>query len=91
MAPCSNKRPVRVGDVLRVEFWDHTEGEVPCRIEAFGRVRSLNRRAITLASWQVIEPPDTFDSQTLYTILRSAITSTKVLQRACQTRSAGAD
>ena len=70
---------VHKGDVVRLEFYDHTEGRTECLIEAFGRVRSVTRKTITIAGWQVVDRPEDFESETIYTILRSAITAVNVL------------
>lgn len=65
-------KPIRVGSVIRVEFWDHADGEEPAVIEAFGRVRKVDRKAIVLVGWQPVDS-ESFESEACWTILRSTL------------------
>lgn len=47
------KKPrIREGDIVRIVFWDHAEGEDEVLMfEVFGRVAKVSRRHYTVDSW----------------------------------------
>lgn len=70
-----------VGDIIRVEFWDHADGPSPVIIEAFGRVVSLDMVSLYLVGWAVAIAKDDFDSEHGWSILFSTLISVTVYEK----------
>jgi hypothetical protein len=70
-----------LGDVVRVVFDDHAEGENHVVFEAFGRVLRKDRRSLVIACWKYADGDvDEEDrNMTVYTILRAAVKCIEVL------------
>ena len=74
------KKPVpKVGDWVRIRFWDHVEGGD--KVEEFyvsGRVAVVDRLAYTVDSWAMVDADRDRDYDrnniTTHTILRAVIT-----------------
>jgi hypothetical protein len=64
-----------LGDVVRVVFDDHSEGEQHVVFEVFGRVLRKDRRSFVIACWKYADSDvDEEDrNMTVYTILRAAV------------------
>jgi hypothetical protein len=64
-----------LGDVVRVVFDDHSEGEQHVVFEVFGRVLRKDRRSFVIACWKYADSDvDEEDrNMTIYTILRAAV------------------
>jgi len=62
-----------LGDVVRVVFDDHSEGEQHIVFEVFGRVLRKDRRSFVIACWKYADNDDQDENMTAYTILRAAV------------------
>jgi hypothetical protein len=72
-----------IGDVVRVVFDDHGEGEGEIVFEYFGRVLKKTRRDFVIGCWLYAdEPMELDDNSVTYIILRSAIKEIQILQEA---------
>lgn len=77
-----------VGDVVRVEFDDHSEGSQHIVFEVFGRVLEKTRRSIVVGSWLYADSREIDENSSVWTILRAGIRSVQILQPTeiqCQT------
>jgi hypothetical protein len=82
------KKPVQrpsVGDIVRIEFWDHAEGDEAMCFEVFGRLYKITRWAYSLRCWGYVSDVDRAgdsrsDNETDYTIVKKAVESIKVLK-----------
>jgi|694.fasta_scaffold00823_24 hypothetical protein len=79
-----------LGDVVRVVFDDHSEGEQHIVFEVFGRVLRKDRRSLVIACWKYADNNDQDENMTAYTILRAAVKSLEILtpKEACQSHTA---
>jgi hypothetical protein len=68
-----------LGDVVRVVFDDHSEGEQHIVFEVFGRVLRKDRRSFVIACWKYADNDDQDENMTAYTILRAAVRSIETL------------
>jgi len=69
-----------VGDVIRVVFDDHGEGEGQIVFEYFGRVLKKTRRDLVIGCWLYADDPMEIDENSVtYIILRSAILQIQIL------------
>ena len=78
-----------VGDVVRVEFDDHSEGSQHIVFEVFGRVLQKNRRSLLIGSWLYSDSQEIDENSSVWTILRAGIRSIQILKPSdepCQPR-----
>lgn len=69
-----------VGDIVRVVFDDHGEGEGQIVFEYFGRVLKKTRRDLVIGCWLYADDPMELDENSVtYIILRSAIKQIQIL------------
>jgi hypothetical protein len=74
-------RTPKVGDVVGLTFDDHTEQmERHSVVEAFGRIKRINKKSLTIAGWDLPDETDVGNGQMIWTILRSCILTCKVLE-----------
>ena len=78
------KQRVKVGDTVRIRFWDHRSNDEDVReYYLHGRVHRISPRSITIDAWALIDPesadrsPD--NSCECFNILRKAIVELLVL------------
>lgn len=69
-----------VGDVVAIEFDDHSEGEQHIVFEVFGVVFQKNRRSILIGSFVYPESREIDENVVVYTILRAAIRRIDILR-----------
>lgn len=69
-----------VGDVVRVEFDDHSEGSQHIVFEVFGRVLQKNRRSLLIGSWLYSDSQEIDENSSVWTILRAGIRSIQILK-----------
>lgn len=69
-----------IGDMVRIVFDDHSEGEQHIVFEVFGRVMRKDRRSIVLASWKYAESSEVDENICQWTILRAGIRYIDVLK-----------
>lgn len=64
----------RKGDIVEIEFWDHTAGTEPYLFRAWGRIKAVTKLAYVVQSWAFpdIDHEDE-DNVEQSTILRSTI------------------
>ncbi len=74
-----NSKNCEVGDVVRLVFDDHSEGEQHIVFEVFGRVVRKDRRSFVVASWKYCDNDTLDDNAVLYTILRAGIRQVEIL------------
>lgn len=75
MSRKDNIAKVSVGDIVRVVFDDHSEGNQHIVFEVFGRIMAKNRRSIIVASWKYDGSNEIDDNSVQYTLLTAAIIS----------------
>jgi hypothetical protein len=74
-----------LGDMVRIVFDDHSEGEQHIVFEVFGRVLRKDRRSIVLASWKYADSAEVDENICQWTILRAGIRSIDILEsKQCQ-------
>jgi hypothetical protein len=71
-----------IGDLIALRFYDHSEGSQHIVFDVVGWVMQKDRRSIVLASWKYADSNEVDDNVTQWTILRVAIKSITVLQKA---------
>lgn len=69
----------KVGDIVRIEFDDHSEGAQHIVFEIFGRVASKSRRDIVVSVWKYAHSSEVDANTVEYTILRAAIKEIQIL------------
>ena len=69
-----------IGDVVRVEFDDHSEGSQHIVFEVFGRVLEKSRRSLLVGSWLYADSREIDENSTVWTILRAGIRSIQILK-----------
>lgn len=79
MSRKNNIAKVAVGDIVRVVFDDHSEGNQCIIFEVFGRIMAKNRRSIIVASWKYDGSNEIDDNSVQYTLLTAAIQSLEKL------------
>ena len=68
------------GRIVEIRFADHCEGgHEPMDTIVYGRLLNVQRKHVTVAGWLPLCDSATEDSRTQWTIVRSAISSVKVL------------
>lgn len=75
MSRKDNIAKVSVGDIVRVVFDDHSEGNQHIVFEVFGRIMAKNRRSIIVASWKYDGSSEIDDNSVQYTLLTAAMIS----------------
>ena len=85
-----NFKNANVGDVVRIEFDDHSEGSQHIVFEVFGRVLEKTRRSFVVGSWLYADCPKEIDENAcVWTILRAGIRSIQILlptEQPCQSQ-----
>jgi hypothetical protein len=79
-----------IGDVVRVEFDDHSEGSQHIVFEVFGRVLDKSRRSFLIGSWLYSGSQEIDENSTVWTILRAGVRSIQILKPSddtCQSKS----
>ena len=71
-----------IGDLIAVTFFDHSEGSAHIVFDVAGWVMQKDRRSIVLASWKYADSNEIDDNVTQWTILRAAIQSIKIVDKA---------
>lgn len=75
-----NLKNANLGDVVRIEFDDHSEGSQHIVFEVFGRVLEKTRRSFVVGSWLYADDPKEIDENAcVWTILRAGIRSIQIL------------
>lgn len=69
-----------LGDMVRIVFDDHSEGEQHIVFEVFGRVLRKDRRSIVLASWKYADSVEVDENICQWTILRAGIRFIEILE-----------
>lgn len=69
-----------VGDVVRIEFDDHSEGSQHIVFEVFGRVLEKTRRSFVVGSWLYSDSQEIDENSCVWTILRAGIRSVQILK-----------
>lgn len=73
---------MKLGDIVWLQFWDHTENsDGVSLINATGIVVAMDDLSVTLNSWWP-EGPTTSNDTTRYDIVRSTICSVSVMEEA---------
>jgi hypothetical protein len=70
-----------VGDVVLIEFDDHSEGEQHIVFEVAGRVLRRDRRSILVGTFLYYGSREVDDNCVVYTILRAAVRKLEVLKK----------
>lgn len=71
-----------IGDLIAITFHDHSEGCQHIVFDVAGWVMQKDRRSIVLASWKYADSNEVDDNVTQWTILRAAIQSIKIVEKA---------
>lgn len=69
-----------IGDWVRIEFDDHSEGEQHIVFEVFGRVLEKSRRSFLVGSWLYPTSKELDDNCVVWTILRAGVRSIQILK-----------
>ena len=72
--------PFTIGDVVLIEFDDHSEGEQHIVFEVMGRVLKRDRRSILVGTFLYSGSRDVDENCVVYTILRATIRKLEVLK-----------
>jgi hypothetical protein len=72
---------VRIGDEVRVQFYDHVEdGTEAINFTVWGRVSDLTKRTISIECWAYTDPNEEDKNNVkVYTIVKKAISSLVVV------------
>jgi hypothetical protein len=73
---------INVGDIVRVVFMDHAQGEEALEFEVFGRVYSKDRKNIHVVCWgyAAVADREVDDNVHSYTIVRATIKTLEKLK-----------
>lgn len=77
----SRKPSPSVGDVVSVEFEDHSEGEQHIVFEVFGVVIRKDRKSLVIGSFVYSNSLDIDENVVVYTILRATIKNLQILRK----------
>lgn len=63
----------QVGDIARIVFLDHAEGDAAIKFEVFGRIAAKDRKMLMVICWGYVDSDQLDDNVHSYAILRSTI------------------
>jgi hypothetical protein len=70
-----------IGDIVLIEFDDHSEGEQHIVFEVAGRVLRRDRRSILVGTFLYYGSREVDENCVVYTILRAAVRKLEVLKK----------
>lgn len=72
---------MKQGDLIQIEFWDHSSNMAPVKCRVWGRVSMLTRMHVEVTSWEVESNDQDVkeDNREYVSILRKAIIASKIL------------
>ena len=72
--PKPKKLKFKLGEIVELVFWDHSEGGEPHLFSVWGRVGKASKVAVTVDVWAYANPRHERDENVAsYTIIRKAI------------------